>query len=246
MDNKLLLSTGEDIPFPEAQLTIHQPKITEISYIGEESFFSANQVLSLSKEKLADKDKTDLRDKTDFDIIMSVMNSLDNEYLKLKNNTLMLLTLLFPDYKLKVTNDSILLMNENLSARINNLNYDVFKDIVRSMFKLEELDKSSKKYNPEGKRAERIAARFENRKKNKEEKESRKDLSIFDYYISILSVGLQKDRNQLKQYTVYQLIDEFNRYQKKVAYDSYVQIRLAGGTDIEEVENWMDDKENHS
>ena len=30
MDNELLLLSGEDIPFIEAQLTIHQPKIKEI------------------------------------------------------------------------------------------------------------------------------------------------------------------------------------------------------------------------
>jgi len=39
MDYRLALMTGTDIPVPECQLTIHQPKIQEISFIGEQDFF---------------------------------------------------------------------------------------------------------------------------------------------------------------------------------------------------------------
>jgi hypothetical protein len=34
MINKIMLETGIDIPFEEAQLIIHQPTIKEIAYIG--------------------------------------------------------------------------------------------------------------------------------------------------------------------------------------------------------------------
>ena len=40
MLNNLLLLAGNDIPFPQAQITIHQPTIKEPGYIGEELFFS--------------------------------------------------------------------------------------------------------------------------------------------------------------------------------------------------------------
>ena len=40
MDNELLLLSNNDIPFVEAQINIHQPRIKEIAMIGEESFFS--------------------------------------------------------------------------------------------------------------------------------------------------------------------------------------------------------------
>ena len=42
-------------------------------------------------------------------------------------------------------------------------------------------------------------------------------------------------------YTVYQLTDEFNRFKRKIEFDAYLQARMAGATDIEEVKNWMDD-----
>ena len=42
-------------------------------------------------------------------------------------------------------------------------------------------------------------------------------------------------------YTVYQLTDEFARYQKKFAYDMHMQAIMAGATDLDEVEYWMED-----
>ena len=36
MENDLLLLSGNDIPFYGAQVSIHQPTIKEIAYIGEE------------------------------------------------------------------------------------------------------------------------------------------------------------------------------------------------------------------
>ena len=41
MLNDLLLLSGNDIPFEQAQISIHQPTIKEIAYIGEENFFRA-------------------------------------------------------------------------------------------------------------------------------------------------------------------------------------------------------------
>ena len=40
MLNDLLLLSGNDIPFTGAQLTIHQPTIKEIAYVGEENFYT--------------------------------------------------------------------------------------------------------------------------------------------------------------------------------------------------------------
>ena len=75
MDNELLLLSKNDIPFLEAQVNIHQPTISEISLIGEESFFSGCQFLNFSKSMLQTKDKTDLENKSDFEIFMSIMCS---------------------------------------------------------------------------------------------------------------------------------------------------------------------------
>ena len=39
MDIRLGLMCGTDLPIPEIQATIHQPKVKEIALIGEKDFF---------------------------------------------------------------------------------------------------------------------------------------------------------------------------------------------------------------
>ena len=51
-NNDLLFLSGNDIPFIEAQLIIHQPTIKEIGLIGEEVFFTGCQLLNFSKNLL--------------------------------------------------------------------------------------------------------------------------------------------------------------------------------------------------
>ena len=46
--------------------------------------------------------------------------------------------------------------------------------------------------------------------------------------------------NNLMNYTVYQLFDEMKRFQMKQDFDMYVQAKMAGAQDLEEVKNWMD------
>ena len=47
--------------------------------------------------------------------------------------------------------------------------------------------------------------------------------------------------NSFMNYTVYQLFDEFQRFQLKTAYDIYIKARMAGAKDLEEPEDWTKD-----
>ena len=47
MLDSLLLLSGNDIPFIEANLTIHNPTLKEIGYVGEENFLNGYQLLNL-------------------------------------------------------------------------------------------------------------------------------------------------------------------------------------------------------
>ena len=57
--------TGVDIPIPEMEIAIHQPTILEISYIGEEDFFSGVQCLCLNKNLILE-DETVASNTTNF------------------------------------------------------------------------------------------------------------------------------------------------------------------------------------
>lgn len=242
MNNDLLLLSKNDIPFTQAQVNIHQPTIKEISFISEESFHVGCQFLNFSIDNLSYEDKVNLANKTDFEVFMSIMNS--KERAKYKVDAMLVLTLLFPNHRIKIDIDKILLEREDgFSSSINHLNYDTFKEIISKMFCLNEIKQEEGGYNPADAYAAKLAEKFKKRQQllAKEKGVNLKKISIFSRYISILAVGEGKDINDLMEYTVYQLKDEFKRFQMKNEFDFYIQAKMAGAKDLDEVDNWMDD-----
>lgn len=240
LDELLLLSKSE-IPFTEARLTIHNPTLNEIGFINEESFHMGVRFLNFSADSFIDKDKSGLNDKSDFEIFMMIIN--DKSQRKFKVNVLFVLTLLFPDYQILISDEKIILKRENFETSINNLNFESFKEILSDMFCLVEIQGGTK-YNPKDKLAKKIADKI-NKGQQKRNQLKGSDingkLSLFSRYVSILSVGLKIDINILMNYTVYQLNDQFKRFRLKQGFDTYFKLKLAGAQDLEEVEDWMDD-----
>lgn len=249
MKNELLLLAGSDIPFPEAQVTIHQPTLKEIGYIGEKAFFTGCGFLDFSKNLLNESDKSHLVNYNDFDILMSIMINRTKETREVVDSAFLVLSLIFPLYEVQVRKDkvAIILIKDNQEFEINKNNFSIFKRIIIKMFNLRDSEKDTNNYNPSGDMAQRIAEKFKKRQEqlDKLKRESTnnldKDFSVLTRYISILAVGLQKDLNSLMQYTIYQLYDEFQRFQMKVQWDAYIQARMAGAKDLDEVDNWMID-----
>ena len=66
-------------------------------------------------------------------------------------------------------------------------------------------------------------------------------MSLFGKYLDILAVGERKDKNVLSQYSVYQLIEEFKRFQLKEAFDYTYKAKLAGATKVKDPKDWMTD-----
>ncbi len=257
MLNDLLLLSGIDIPFPAARVNIHQPTIKEIAYIGEESFFIGCELLNFSKETLLSEDKAHLKDKSNFDIIMSIMKDKNNPALQRNAlSAMMVLIILFPDYTVQIRKDYIALIRgydvgENINEQvqkkqhfeefvINNKNYSEFQSILAKMFCLTK--EKAKEYNPGGDLAQKIADKLKRGNQQRAaQKGQHEKIAVLCRYASILAVGESKDLNSLMQYTVYQLFDEFQRYELKMNYDLYFQAKTAGAKDLEEVDNWMKD-----
>ena len=233
--NDLLFLSGNEIPFIGAQLIIHQPTIKEIGLIGEEAFFTGCQLLNFSKNLLNEEDKVHLEDKTNFDILIAILREQNAVMQKNRNCVNMVLALMFPDYKISMQQDCILLEKEDMQYQINNNNFEEFKEIISIMFHLKQDDSAT--FNPSGALASRIAAKLQKRHQKLAEDKPDKKIDILSRYISILSVAQYKDMNILLNYTLYQLFDEFKRNELKMGYDMYVKAQLAGAKDLKEVED---------
>jgi len=96
MIDDLLLLSGNDLPFPQAELTIHQPRIKEIAYITEQAFWPGCELLRFNKDFLSDKDKIDLSNRSNFNIIMTMIKEKNLEAQRARLNVMSLLLLLFP------------------------------------------------------------------------------------------------------------------------------------------------------
>jgi hypothetical protein len=241
MVNDLMLLAGTDIPFQQAQITIHQPTIKEISYIGEDAFFTGCELLNFSKDMLSTEDKSSLENTTNFEILMSIMKDRNPAVQRNRISATLVLSLMFPNYEIQFQNDGISLTRENEEVHyINNQNFEAFKEIIATMFSLK-MRTSESEYNPMGKRAAEIAEKLKRGRAKAAEGKGEKKISILNRYVSILAVGESKDINSLLEYTVYQLFDEFTRFELKTQYDIYVQAKMAGAKDLKDVDNWMKD-----
>ena len=237
---RLMLDTKANIPFPAAQLTIVQPSVKDISLLGEESNFLVS-VNALTKNYRAIKDNFDLSQLSNFEIFMTMMMEKDANVQKIKQDVEQMLSLLFPNHQIMMTPQSIILMNEEKkSFLIDANNFDAFADIIYDMFCLRNFHGDDfDDYNPGGDRARALVEKFRKKREllaelRRERGENSSLMSVLERYISILAVGERKDKNQLAEYSVFQLVDEFKRFQLKETFDFTFQAKMAGAQIIKD------------
>lgn len=231
--------TGVDIAVPQLKISVHQPTIKEISYIGEEDFFTAIHYLTLDKKDFTE-DKNQLSEFSNFQILMKVLEQSEEQ--DKKNILIQFLTLLFPNYRITFTPVSIILIGDNETVMIDTDNFSIIQQLIRDMFNTDSLfgNQNKKQYNPADAKAEEIAKKiYESRKKIANQKSLKKGGSIFGRYISILSIATGLPN--LEDSTVFKLFDLNERYQLWYAQDMDTRVRLAGGDPKDKIENWMKD-----
>lgn len=245
MLNDLLLLSGNDIPFVEAQISIHQPTIKEIAYIGEECFFTGYQMLKINKNNIDTEGKVNLDDITNFDILIAILKERNAVMQKNRNCVVMVLSLLFPLYAISFEQEGIVLKKENSEEKhiINSANFDIFQKILQKMFSFEEGNEDLKEeFNPDGNMAARIAEKLKKRhEKLAQIKGGSTKIDIISRYASILAIGLKISITDVMNFTVYQLMDQERRMQLKAQYDITIKARLASAKDTEDPEDWMAD-----
>ena len=242
MLDELLLLSGNDIPFFAAKATIHQPRIREIAYVNEEKFWPGCQLFKFSKDLLQEQDKIGLSNQSNFNIIMSMIQDKNVEAYKAKINVLSVLALMFPTCEIKLDGLIIRFRNQQTNEEfiIDEKNFEQFKQILIQVFCL--TSSENKQYNPSGDLAKKIADKImQGRRKKAELAPDNQKIAILSRYISILAVGQKKDMNQLLDYTVYQLMDEYNRFILKTQYDTWMKFKIAGADGLDDPVDWYKD-----
>ena len=243
MLDSLLLLSGNDIPFVKANLTIHNPSLKEIAYVGEENFLTGYQMLCVNKNSLSEEDKSHLGDISNFDILIAILRERNAVMQKNRSCVFMVLALLFPSYAISLEKNSIAFKKEGTEEQtfINKENFDDFQKILKQMFSFGSGEQESD-FNPSGQLAKKIAERLKKRheKLAKLDKESTK-VDIYSRYASVLSIGLCQNLKDILNYTPYQLFDQIERYHLKQDYDIYLQAKMAGAKDMKDPEDWMKD-----
>ncbi len=180
---------------------------------------------------------------------MSIINNKTDATVKSSiSSAELVLSLLFPEYEL-IKMPTMLILNKIVDGKkeqclINNNNVEQFKKIISQMLCLDTLTGQAD-YNPANKLAEQIANKLRDRHKKlqKKENDGQKGINILSRYISILVLANHHTYSELMQYTVYQLFDQFRRFEKKYSYDTWFSAKLAGAENLEDVQNWMSEQE---
>lgn len=239
----LMLLSGHDIPFPEAELMIHPLTIQDISYITERNYFLGIDLLNFSKDKLAEKDKSHLVNQSDFDVLMSILvnGSKSTALQERVEAALLVLTLLFPNYDITFQSNAIVLCKDGeLPKTINAINYDAFKDILCKICLLNKDNGQVTSYNPQGPKGRALAEKFKQRREKLNNGKAEK-IAVYSRYASILAVALKLPLSKVMQYTLYQVDDQIERHGLYESWEKYFAAKMAGATGLDEAENWMKD-----
>ena len=235
MDKRLALMCGTDVPIPECQLTIHQPKIKEIALIGEADFFSGIQCLCLNKSMFV-KDESLLGDTNNFQIFMTIMS--EKEAVDKKFAVQSVCTLLFPKYKVMFTPRSIILSGEN-QIMIDETNFEFLQSTISDICCLKTGPMDQQAFNPADKKAREIAEKLMRGRQRVAAQKGENNISIFSQYLSILAIGSGISLQEGMELTMFQLYDLIERYMLYVNWDMDARCRLAGGKPDSQPDNWM-------
>ena len=237
MDTRLALMCGSDIPIPECQLTIHQPRISEIALIGESDFFSGIQCLCLNKSMFV-KDESLLETTNNFQIFMTIMS--EKQAADKKAAVQQVLTLLFPNYKIIFTKHSFMISGNGTTIVIDENNFEFLQAAISSICCLKTGPMDQQTFNPADEQARIIAEKLMRGRQRVAAQKGETNISIFSQYLSIVTVGLNSmSLNDAMSLTMYQLYDLVERYMLYVNWDMDIRSRLAGANPESKPDNWM-------
>ena len=237
--DQLGLMTGIDIPIIDLQLSLHQPTIKEISYLGESEFFSGVTCFCIDKNLII-RDAAARSQISNFQIFMEVMSQ---DQIK-KQQVLGALQLFFPECKSFFTPRSLILSKDDNSHIIDIKNFESIQKIISTVCRLNGGKNGLPEYNPKNAQAQAIADKLMRGRQRVAEINAAKGegSSCFARYLSVIPIAIPSmSLTDAINLTIYQFYELIERYSKYINWDIDIRARLAGAKGNSEIENWMDD-----
>lgn len=236
-DLRLSLMCGTDIPVPGCPLVVHQPTLKEISYVGEQDFFSGVQCLCINKSMFVDE--TLLEATTNFQVFMTIMSQAETA--DKKRAVQQVLLLFFPQAKTIFTPRSLILnIGQNGNVTIDETNFDILQSIISEIVCSKTGPMDQQGFNPADAKAKEIADKIMRGRQKVAEQKGQTNVSILTQYLSILTIGINSmSLSELMNLTIYQLYDLIERYMLYTNWDLDVRSRMAGAKIEGQPENWM-------
>ena len=201
------------------------------------------QLLKFDKSVFASQDRQKLQQFSNLALLLTMVQDNHTDARKAKINLTMILAIIFPKHTIRFQNLTIILTDVETQEEfiINDQNFPILQTIIKQMFCLTNL--ANKQYDPSGKLAEKIANQIRAGQKKRAQLGSvdQKNLSLFNRYVSILATAKGKSIKEIMGYTVYQLMDEYNRFMLWYSSNQWFKLKIAGATGMNEQPDWLKD-----
>ena len=249
---ELLLMTGGEIFLEDPLVKIQQPTIKQIALKGESEFFRSMSIFYIGPEPLVefinqletleeDEKENWLETITAYDSLLFLMRASTTggaDKYEVVELTQSAFDLLIPEYKFNFDPQkeemSLISLKDSHSIVVDGELFMKIKSVAEQIFLLDKFFEGSEKkeLSPAAQKiADKIA---ESEKKIKEMNGEKEEGSYFARLLSIM--GMHGDLEYLSNLTVYQLHNQFERFNLFTNYNQNMKAALAGATNVELVD----------
>lgn len=236
-----LILSGQPLIIEDVNIFVTQPKIKDIVLFGEDEFLTTTQMLTNIEQfsNMVKQGNSELNMISDFQLLLIMIE----EDFTIKKMVKDLFSLIFPGYKVKITENSIdfFIKDEDSSkiiGRITPFNFENFQITLNDAFIPQVDNEREPDYNPVNDAAQKIADKIKRGRQKVHAQKAAKEgsYSMFADYCSTLSIGMGMDINIFFSYTPFQLYDAYRRFFSKEQSDFYMRVSSMPLMDTSKIE----------
>lgn len=234
--------TGVDIPVEELCITLRQPKVKDISMLGETNYFIALQLFTMTAEQL----RIETPGVNGWTILQEALKQKIDGITDTKVLVHNFLQLFF-NQTVNFGPRSLMIMGKGDIQNVEPEDFDKLQSLIGTLGGKELLVPTEEAFNPKNKRAAEIAEKMKKARKRLAKVKAAENGGIdpdaakkgfLSRYIRTVALGTQNSLEQVNNMTILQLNELMQMFLAKEEYDLDVRSRLAGAKSDKELIHW--------